>query len=172
MLKAANPIETAWEHWKQAMGKAYGNNAEGQYRFNVFTQNYNLVKEWNAAGEDSKLALNKFADLTSAEFKKIYTGLNKPNFRSNMVAKFDTSNLKSEVNWVTAGAVGAVKDQGQCGSCWAFSAVAATESANYLGRKLSSVPSYSEQQLVDCAGGSYGNMGCNGGLMDQAFQYI
>ena len=173
MLKVNTPIESAWTQWKQTQGKSYGNNSEEQYRFGVFTENYAKVNTFNAQGETSRLALNQFADLTQVEFKNIYLGYKKPAFmKSSMVARFDTSNLRSSVNWVTSGAVGAVKDQGQCGSCWAFSAVAATESANYLGRHLSSVPSYSEQQLVDCAGGSYGNQGCNGGLMDQAFEYI
>jgi len=173
MLKVTTPIESAWTQWKQTQGKSYGNNAEEQYRFNVFTGNYAKVNTFNAQGETSRLALNQFADLTQVEFKNIYLGYKKPAFmKSNMVAKFNTSNLKSSVNWVTSGAVGTVKDQGQCGSCWAFSAVSSTESANYLGRNLSSVPSYSEQQLVDCAGGSYGNQGCNGGLMDSAFDYI
>jgi len=173
MLKVSSPIDSAWTQWKQTQGKSYGNNSEEQYRFGVFTQNYNKVNAFNARGELATLALNKFADLTQAEFSNMYLGYKKPAFmKSSMVARFDTSNLKSGVNWVTSGAVGAVKDQGQCGSCWAFSAVAATESANYLDRQLSSVPSYSEQQLVDCAGGSYGNQGCNGGLMDQAFEYI
>jgi len=173
MLKVSSPVESAWTHWKQTQGKSYGNNSEEQYRFGVFTDNYAKVQKFNASGELAKLALNKFADMTQVEFKNMYLGYKKPAFmKSNMVARFSTENLKSSKNWVTEGAVGAVKDQGQCGSCWAFSAVSSTESANYLGRHLTSVPSYSEQQLVDCAGGSYGNMGCNGGLMDQAFEYI
>merc|ERR1711990_308327 len=170
-LSTVNPVEEAWTQWKQTQGKSYGNNSEEQYRFNVFADNYNKVNAYNAAGNTATLTLNKFADLSQAEFKKIYTGYKAP-ATQNPVAKFATDNLQSEINWVTKGAVGAVKNQGQCGSCWAFSAVAATESANYLQKKMSSVPSYSEQQLVDCAGGSYGNMGCNGGLMDQAFEYI
>ena len=173
MLKVNTPIESAWTQWKQTQGKSYGNNSEEQYRFGVFTENYAKVNTFNAQGETSRLSLNQFADLTQVEFKNIYLGYKKPAFmKSNMVAQFNTSNLKSSVNWVTSGAVGAVKDQGQCGSCWAFSAVSSTETANYLQKKLSSPPSYSEQQLVDCAGGSYGNQGCNGGLMDQAFEYI
>merc|ERR1719469_936938 len=92
--------------------------------------------------------------------------------RQSKTVRLDESNLKTEVNWVTKGAVAAVKDQGQCGSCWAFSAVSSIETANYLQKNMSSVPTYSEQQLVDCAGGKYHNLGCNGGLFDYAFTYV
>ena len=57
-----------------------------------------------------------------------------------------------------------------CGSCWAFSACGALEGLSAI--KSGKVPTYSPQQLVDCAGGSYGNEGCNGGYMDAAFWYV
>jgi len=82
----------------------------------------------------------------------------------------DVSNLPSEVNWVTDGAVTGVKDQGQCGSCWSFSTTGAMEGAHFVAGNA--LESFSEQQLVDCAyGAAYGSYGCNGGSMDGAMAY-
>jgi len=116
------------------------------------------------------MGVNQFADLSPAEFKA-YLGLRPRDnsyLRSKNVAVF-ADVPANDIDWVAKGAVTPVKDQAQCGSCWAFSTTGSVEGAVQVATgRLTSV---SEQQLVDCAGSS-GNQGCNGGLMDDAFNWI
>jgi len=115
--------------------------------------------------------MNKFGDLSTEEFGRNFCGY-KPALRTTPRVESEqvTSDfVGASLNWVEKGAVTPIKDQGQCGSCWAFSATGGIEGAVFLaGRGLVSV---SEQQLVDCSG-TEGNQGCNGGLMDYAFDWV
>jgi cathepsin L len=116
--------------------------------------------------------MNLFADLTIEEFTQLYlmpafNGSELP--QVNVHDNEDTSKSPLAVDWRTKGAVTGVKNQGQCGSCWAFSTTGSVEGAYKI--KGNALISSSEQQLVDCSR-SYGNQGCNGGLMDNAFKYI
>lgn len=129
-----------------------------------------------------KLDLNKYADLLHQEFVAKLNGFNKTQTKLNAqlnskrvedegVTYISPANIElpNSVDWRTKGAVTDVKDQGHCGSCWAFSSTGALEGQHF--RKTGVLVSLSEQNLVDCST-SYGNDGCNGGLMDNAFKYI
>jgi C1A family cysteine protease len=149
-------------------------------RFAIYEANLARVNAHNAKNLSWTMAMNEFGDLTPQEFADGRIGgyvprkLRRPDgpVRSGAAvspAASPLSVLPSSVDWVTAGAVTAVKDQGQCGSCWAFSTTGAVEGINAINGK--GLTSLSEQQLVDCSS-SAGNNGCNGGLMDNAFAWI
>tara|TARA_X000000950_G_scaffold280091_1_gene374008 strand:- start:118 stop:1092 length:975 start_codon:yes stop_codon:yes gene_type:complete len=149
--------------------KSYSNLEEFEKRLEIFKENMEYVRTRNNLGGSFKLGITQFADLTSDEFAK-YKGLGRRPF-SSPCDKFEslTSKLPLSFDWRDYNAVTYVKDQGQCGSCWSFSATGALEGAWSIGKgKLESL---SEQQLVDCSK-SYGNHGCYGGLMDNAFDYV
>jgi C1A family cysteine protease len=122
------------------------------------------------------MAMNEFGDLTPQEFAHGRIGGYVPRSlrRAKSVAPIASVSAPeacpAAVDWTTKGAVTPVKNQQQCGSCWAFSTTGSVEGANFL-QGTKQLISLSEQQLVDCSS-SAGNQGCNGGLMDNAFQYI
>jgi len=152
--------------WVEQWGKTYEH--EGFFgAYNTWKANLDFIVEHNSLNNSYTLAMNMFGDLTSAQFKKTYCGYI-PGPRNEEPVIFNGVPAASK-DWIADGAVTKVKDQGQCGSCWAFSATGAMEGCVEI--KSKQLPNLSEQELVDCAG-SEGNQGCNGGLMDYAFQYV
>jgi cathepsin L len=163
--------QESFSNWMHTMGKAY-TAEEFQTRFSVFKSNMDYVRDWNAGGSSTVLGLTVFADLTNAEYQSIYLGTRfDGTLRLQNAVKEDepTGPLADTVNWVNKGAVTGIKNQGQCGSCWSFSTTGSTEGVHYLA--TGNLVSLSEQNLMDCST-AYGNQGCNGGLMDSAFNYI
>lgn len=163
--------------WMEKYGKEYADLGEKTYRLGIWLNNFKFVQEHNAkyeAGVESyELEMNAFADLTSEEFGGLYTM--KPDFKSERLTEDKCGGAQApattatEVDWAAKGGVTGVKNQGQCGSCWAFSTTGSLEGAHF--NSAGDLKSFSEQQLVDCSH-SYGNNGCNGGLMDYAFFYV
>jgi cathepsin L len=157
-------------NWIAENDKSYAHE-EFFMRYNTFKSNLDWITANNAANKSYTVAMNKFGDMSTEEFGKTMCGY-KPQMRAS--ARFPSEVPRSDfvgdsLDWRQKGAVTGVKDQGQCGSCWAFSATGAIEGAYQIAK--GALNSVAEQQLVDCAG-AQGNQGCNGGLMDYAFDYV
>ncbi|WVY98628.1 hypothetical protein V8G54_030779 [Vigna mungo] len=165
-------LQKTYEAWLVKHAKAYNAIGEKERRFLIFKENWRFVQEHNngAGNKEFRLGLNRFADLTNEEYRAMFLGTRKKltSRKSGRYAFRDGETLPAMVDWREKGAVAPVKDQGQCGSCWAFSTVAAVEGINQI--VTGNLTTLSEQELVDCDR-SY-NMGCNGGLMDYAFDFI
>ena len=165
-----------FEKFRERYNKNYDTIDELRSRFQVFRENLREIVKHNLDNHNFTMSINHFSDLTHEEFKNKYVGsININNELGFYGCKEysdveDYSSLPSNVDWRDHNAVTPVKDQGQCGSCWSFSATGAMEGVWAISS--GELVSLSEEQLVDCATGyQYGSHGCNGGQMDGAFKY-
>lgn len=163
--------------WMATHGRANNGLGEEERRFEIFKDNLRFVDEHNAVQNRTyKVGMNRFADMTNEEYRREMLGTRSDHKRRVMKAKVASrryasraaDQLPETVDWRIDGAVNPVKNQGSCGSCWAFSTIAAVEGINKI--VTGELVSLSEQELVDCDR-SY-NAGCDGGLMDYAFEFI
>ena len=164
----------AFATFKVRFNKSYGSLDEAAYRLRVFSERVAKIEAHNADPTQTyTLGVNQFSDLTWEELKAFYltdfSGFRGDAKCEESTGEFDELSAPRNVDWVKKKKVQAVKNQGHCGSCWAFSANGALESIYAI--KKGELPSLSEQELVDCST-SYGNEGCNGGLMHLSFDYV
>ncbi|KAG9268256.1 cathepsin L1-like [Astyanax mexicanus] len=165
--------------WKLKFGKIYHSVEEESQRKLTWLTNRKLVLVHNMLADQGiksyRLGMTFFADMDNKEYRKLFASClgsfnrTKAHSATTFLRQTLRDPLPDTVDWRPKGYVTDIKDQKDCGSCWAFSATGSLEGQTF--RKTGKLVSLSEQQLVDCSG-DYGNFGCGGGLMDQAFEYI
>ncbi|KAL4508145.1 hypothetical protein ABPG72_021518 [Tetrahymena utriculariae] len=164
-LNFQDEITIQWKLFKSRYNKRYSDPITESYRLQIFATNYLSVLS-DATGT---LGVTQFFDMSQEEFAATYLTLRVGRNVNTTTSDQSTPQGQYDINWVTKGKVSAVKDQGQCGSCWAFSTTGSVESALIIAGFATQSIDLSEQQLVDC---SETNYGCGGGWMDNAFEYI
>ncbi|XP_075463659.1 cathepsin S-like [Ascaphus truei] len=175
-------LDSHWQLWKKSFTKLYSNEKEDIRKRVIWEKNLKFVTlhnlEHSMGIHSYDLGMNHLGDMTSDEVMSVVTGLQVPlrgEWKSSSNEWNSTQNvnkkrkLPASVDWREKGCVTEVKNQGKCGSSWAFSAVGALE--GQLQRKTGKLVSLSPQNLVDCSS-KYGNNGCSGGFMTNAFRYI
>ncbi|XP_062254535.1 cathepsin S, ortholog2, tandem duplicate 1 [Platichthys flesus] len=169
-------LDAHWELWKKTHGKSYPDEVEDVRRRELWEENLMLINTHNlevSMGLHTyDLSMNFMGDLTTEEIMQSYATLIPPAHIQRAPSPFvGTSgvDVPDTVDWRSQGFVTSVKYQGSCGSCWAFSAAGALE--GQLAKTTGKLVDLSPQNLVDCSS-KYGNKGCNGGFMTQAFQYV
>merc|ERR1712000_437851 len=169
-VTVSSAADIAWEEWKQEHGRVYNGADEDAYRRSVFESNLATAAEQQKLNPEAEFGATQFSDWTPEEFKQRLLNYVPSNIT---LPEFDLSDLPLEVaasqDW-TGTATTSVKNQGSCGSCWAFSAVEQIESdlMRQHGTKITLAP----QELVDCTGSGGRRNGCNGGDPSAAYKVV
>jgi len=172
---SVSDVEKQFLEFIDQHGKKYENMQEYKKRLAIFQETVAFIEKHNAdPTQTHKVGLNRFADLSDAEFKAQMLprkGRTPSNAGSVHVRNGPHSkDLPREVDWRQKGAVTPVKDQGVCGSCYSFGSTGSLEGVNMLAN--GELISLSEQQIVDCSWTDDGNQGCNGGEASFVYQWI
>lgn len=162
----------SFHEFKNVFNKTYDHDHD--HREQVYLRNLQWIQEHNknrSFDHEPLLKVNQHADLALHEFKDLHKRSNwLPTHFSDAAptTHLFSSTDDSSFDWRQQGKVNSVRDQGNCGSCWAFAAVSVIESQ--VAIKTGTLPSLSEQQVVDCSD-EFDNAGCDGGVPDNAFEY-
>jgi len=164
--------EAKFHEFEVTFGKKYADEQERSRRLAIFVDNLLEIEMLKAADEGSATYshLTPFADLSKEEFtqRNGFDLAGQDLSAAPLADQLDTSSLPDSFDWREQGAVNKVKDQKQCGSCWAFATVANIEGAGFVTNKK--LLSLSEQELVDCDKGQ--DQGCQGGLPSNAYKFL
>jgi len=166
---ALSSVEYEYMNYCAEFNKVSNDVEEFNFRMANFASIDAYITEHNNSNATYTAGHNQFSDWSHAEYVSILGYVRGEADVNKAATVLDSSANADSINWVTLGGVTPVKDQGQCGSCWAFSSTGSLEGAHFVS--TNTLLSFSEQQLVDCAFLKYGNMGCNGGLQDNAYKY-
>ncbi|PVD36390.1 hypothetical protein C0Q70_03372 [Pomacea canaliculata] len=165
--------DAEWETFKRNFHKVYRDSREETYRRSVFQTHLDFIRQHNLEADlglyTFRVGVNEYADMTNEEFVRVMNGFRIPqNYEGTAPVYTPPKGLNppASVDWRTKGYVTHIKNQGQCGSCWAFSATGSLEGQWF--NKTKRLVSLSEQNLVDCSS----DQGNKRGYMDNAFRYI
>ena len=172
-----NDIRLSFIDFIRHYHRSYVTQGEKTERYEIFKKNYIQIFEHNLKNLPWTLKMNEFGDLSAEEFKMLYH--NKKNYdqkknQKNIFPPLKTENVEisdaTGIDWTKIGlTVAPVVNQGSCGSCYAFSAVEAIQSLHYMDKGTMII--FSKQQVVDCSG-KFQNEGCDGGYMQEVFEYV
>jgi cathepsin L len=155
--------------WMQLYSRSYDHDVF-QAKYQTWKANMAFIEDFNSKGTNSfTVAMNGYGDLSVSEFNQRFKGLKMPAELPPAATQPIPFVGQATVDWRTKGAVTAVKNQGQCGSCWSFSTTGSVEGCHKI--TTNTLVSLSEQNLMDCSWAE-GNEACDGGLMTQAMEYI
>lgn len=167
-VSAETTLAQTFANYVAEHGKNYATVEEYEFRFIQFARTLTDIYAFNMVPDQtSTVGLNKYSDWTPLERKQISNYVTRTVVTDANIVTLDTSDLPSEINWIDLGAVNPVQDQGQCGSCWAFSAIAQMEGQHFI--QSGELLKLSEQQCVDCDPESFG---CSGGWQDNCMYYV
>jgi len=165
-----------FEAFEEKYNKNYATATERFVRFLNFQQNLKEIEAFNNENHSWKKSINKFSDLSETEFKATlngYINTHKPNGKAAAKKSVDIKDLPESVDWRQMGAVSAVKDQGSCGSCWAFATVEIIESYLQINSQQP-IEELSAQHITSCTPNELqcgGNGGCQGSIPQLGFTY-
>ncbi len=166
-----NEIEFAFVQFIAKYGKNYSSKTEFNERLANFKFMNDEIMRLNSENSTTTHGHNKFSDMSRDEYTSMLGLKNQAAPKLHGLKHESNVAAPASVDWVAAGYVIPIQDQGQCGSCWAFSATAANESSYAINHGTAALYNLSEQQLVSCSS-SFGNGGCNGGWYYYAWDYM